>query len=354
MTRASPTCPACSARPRCARAPSTSRRCSCRSGMIPWFPGGHCDPWNHVESAMALDVAGLHARGRARLRVAGRHPAAATAAGTTTTGPTARVEEAKLDTNVCAYVATGVWHHWRCTWDRGFVDHLWPTVERALDWVLSLRRPDGTRAVGGRGRRHAPVGLRPAHRHRRASSTRCACGRALADVVGEPRPIGAAAADAMARHRGRPTPSAFEPKERWAMDWYYPVLTGALTGEAAKARLADGWDDVRHGGQGHPLRQRRAVGHRVGDRRVRARLRRASATSPPRPTCCAGPGPPPRRRLVLDRASCTRRVPVRFPFEEHTSLHRGRGDPRRRRHRRRVAGVGAVHAPPDRLTGQVA
>ena len=21
------------------------------SGMIPWWPGGHCDPWNHVESA---------------------------------------------------------------------------------------------------------------------------------------------------------------------------------------------------------------------------------------------------------------------------------------------------------------
>ena len=28
--------------------------------MIPWFPGGHCDPWNHVECAMALDVVGLH------------------------------------------------------------------------------------------------------------------------------------------------------------------------------------------------------------------------------------------------------------------------------------------------------
>ena len=37
------------------------------------------------------------------------------------------------------------------------------------------------------------------------------------------------------------TPSAFAPKERWAMDWYYPVLAGTLTGEAAKARLADGW-----------------------------------------------------------------------------------------------------------------
>ena len=23
------------------------------NGMIPWFPGGHADPWNHVEAAMA-------------------------------------------------------------------------------------------------------------------------------------------------------------------------------------------------------------------------------------------------------------------------------------------------------------
>ena len=30
------------------------------TGMIPWFPEGHCDPWNHVETAMALDIAGLH------------------------------------------------------------------------------------------------------------------------------------------------------------------------------------------------------------------------------------------------------------------------------------------------------
>ena len=28
------------------------------NGMIPWFPGGHADPWNHVEGAMALAVTG--------------------------------------------------------------------------------------------------------------------------------------------------------------------------------------------------------------------------------------------------------------------------------------------------------
>ena len=28
------------------------------SGEIPWFTGGHTDPWDHVESAMGLTVAG--------------------------------------------------------------------------------------------------------------------------------------------------------------------------------------------------------------------------------------------------------------------------------------------------------
>ena len=46
------------------------------SGMIPWFPGGHADPWNHVEAAMALALGGRIARGRAGLRVAGRTAAA--------------------------------------------------------------------------------------------------------------------------------------------------------------------------------------------------------------------------------------------------------------------------------------
>ena len=34
------------------------------------------------------------------------------------------------------------------------------------------------------------------------------------------------------------------------MDWYYPVLTGALDGEAAKARLADGWETFAMEGLG--------------------------------------------------------------------------------------------------------
>jgi len=48
----------------------------------------------------------------------------------------------------------------------------------------------------------------------------------------------------------RTRPEVFEPKTRWAMDWYYPVLTGVLKGEAAKARLAEGWETFAMEGLG--------------------------------------------------------------------------------------------------------
>ena len=161
--------------------------------------------------------------------------------------PDGSVEEAKLDTNVCAYIATGVWHHWLCTWDRGFVDHLWPTVQRSLDWVLSMRKPNGT-PLWARNADDAPWDYALLTG---SSSIAHAlhCGARLADLINEPRPDWAAAGDVLA-HVVATQPDAFEPKERWAMDWYYPVLAGCLTGEAAKARLADGWPTFSMDGKG--------------------------------------------------------------------------------------------------------
>jgi len=81
------------------------------SGMIPWFEGGHCDPWNHVETAMALDVMGLHQNSRRAYqwlketqRPDGSWPNYYNSDGS--------VEDFKLDSNVCAYIGTGLWHHW--------------------------------------------------------------------------------------------------------------------------------------------------------------------------------------------------------------------------------------------------
>jgi GH15 family glucan-1,4-alpha-glucosidase len=216
------------------------------TGMIPWFPGGHCDPWNHVETAMALDVAGLHepAERAYDWLVDIQRP---DGSWWNYYLPDGSVEEAKLDTNVCAYVATGVWHHWRCTWDRGFVDHLWPTVERALEWVLGMRRADGLALWA------CTDDARPWDYALLTGTSSIAhalrCGSKLATLINEPHPEWDEAADVMA-HAVAERPDAFEPKERWAMDWYYPVLTGAVTGERAKAHLAERWDVFAMEGKG--------------------------------------------------------------------------------------------------------
>ncbi len=50
-------------------------------GAVPWTVGEHVDVWNHVEAAMALDVAGEMAAAARGLRVVRCAPSATTAPG---------------------------------------------------------------------------------------------------------------------------------------------------------------------------------------------------------------------------------------------------------------------------------
>jgi hypothetical protein len=216
------------------------------SGMIPWFPGGHCDPWNHVESAMALDVAGRSAEAALAydwLARTQRSDGAWHNYYVADGNDDAAISEPKLDTNVCAYVATGVLHHVLCAptdHERGLrIERRWLMVESALNWVLSHQRDDGlvlwavepdaqpwdyALLTGTSSIQHA---LR--------------CGAALASLVGKDATKWTSAANLM-REAINNRPECFEDKSRWAMDWYYPVLTGALTGSSATDRLSSGWD----------------------------------------------------------------------------------------------------------------
>lgn len=208
------------------------------NGMIPWYPGGHCDPWNHVETAMALDIMG---RSDAALRAYQWLADIQRADGSWHNYymPDGSLEDAKLDSNVIAYIGTGLWHHWLCTRDTKGVAELWPTVKSALEWVLDHRRADGTvlwaREVDGCPWDYALLTGSSSIRHA------LHCGAALGALVGDPRPEWNRAADIIDNVINTDL-TAFEPKDRWAMDWYYPVLTGAMTGARAKARLAEGWD----------------------------------------------------------------------------------------------------------------
>jgi hypothetical protein len=207
-------------------------------GMIPWFEGGHCDPWNHVEAAMGLTVAGFHEAARR---------AYAWLADTQLGDGSwfnyyladAGVKDPRLDTNVCAYVATGAWHHFRVTGDLAVLEWMWPMVVRAVGFVLRWQQADGSILWSV-----DPDG-RPGHYPLLTGSSsiyhalRCAV--ASAETLGDERPEWELAAGRLAHAVSR-TPHVFEPKAEFAMDWYYPVLTGALEGAAAEERIDAWWD----------------------------------------------------------------------------------------------------------------
>jgi hypothetical protein len=215
------------------------------NGMIPWFPGGHADPWNHVEAAMAMSIGGLRTEAERAYQwlVDRQHPDGSWCMYYLGAG----VEQPRRDTNVCSYLAVGAWHHFLQTGDRGFLETLWPVVTRALEFVLGFQQPGGeilwsVEPDGTRGRYALLTGSSSVY-----FSLRCAV--AAAEELGLERPDWELAAGRLA-HAVAFCPEAFEPKDRWAMDWYYPVLSGALVGGPAQARLAERWAQFVMNGRG--------------------------------------------------------------------------------------------------------
>ena len=215
------------------------------SGMILWFPGGHADPWNHVEAAMALSVGGRVAEAERAYDwlASAQHPDGSWFNYYVAGG----VEDRRLDTNVIGYVAVGVWHHFLVTGDTGFLASMWPVVERAMEFVLALQQEGGEilwciEPDGVPGRFALLTGSSSLY-----LSLRCAV--ACAEALGRERPDWELAAGRLA-HAVAYHPESFEPKARWAMDWYYPVLSGVLRGDAGRARMRESWGDFVMDGLG--------------------------------------------------------------------------------------------------------
>ena len=211
------------------------------SGMIPWYRGGHADPWNHVEATMALAAGGRWAEVERAFDWLARHQLAD---GSWCTFYLADgVIEPRRDPNVGAYVATGAWWCWQLSGDDGILAELWPMLARGISWCLRYQRQGGEIAwsVGPDGAigTFALLAATSSFQHSLRSAAR------VAEVLGHEREAetwstaAGRAAEAVAER-----PGSFEPKDRWAMDWYYPVLSGAVVGHPARRRMLERWSEM--------------------------------------------------------------------------------------------------------------
>ena len=226
-------------------------------GSIPWFKNGVVDPWNHLEAAMGLNLIGE--RDAAEHAIAYlRDSQAPDGSWWGQLGSAVPIDEELhqftmqgvenghkvRDSNFIAYIATAVWHHYKLHGDTDYAAACWPMVKAAIDFVTALQYPEGdirwTARDPGTPEEDALVtGNSSIHKS-------LICAEKLADALGHDAAgwrtarlkLGEALADKPERYD-----RTWEPKDRYSMDWYYPVLSGALTAAQETARLAARWDD---------------------------------------------------------------------------------------------------------------
>ena len=143
-----------------------------------------------------------------------------------------------------AYFAVGVWHHWMLRRDYGFVERMWPVVRRGLDFVVGMQLPFGGIAWSQEWDAHGPAKVNRDALVAGSSSIyqSLRAGVAIAELLDDPQPewelAGGRLGHALREHR-----DLFLEKAKFSMDWYYPVLGGAVRGQAGIELISPRWDD---------------------------------------------------------------------------------------------------------------
>lgn len=208
------------------------------NGEIPWSRGGKTDPWDHVESAMGLTVAGrLTEAGRAYRWMAETQLADGSWWSATREG---QPEDTTRDSNIATYLAVGLYHHFLVARDESLLRELWPTLSAGIGYALALQAESGEIHWARNG-----AGIIDPMALLAGSSSiymSLKCADAIATLLGKRRPAWTEARERLGKAI-RERPGLFNMmKARFSMDWYYPVLCGAVTGAAARQRIDRGWE----------------------------------------------------------------------------------------------------------------
>ncbi|OGO05533.1 MAG: hypothetical protein A2Y91_05425 [Chloroflexi bacterium RBG_13_54_8] len=212
------------------------------SGAIPWYRGGITDPWDHVECAIALDLAGQHDEAAQAYRWL--RDIQNTDGSWYSTYLDGRAQDLVRDSNYISYVATGVWYHYLFTRDPDFLRAMWPMAERGIEFVLGLQQPTGeiywSRGSNGRAWPGAIL------------CGSCCIWQSIrngikaAESLGLQKPGWHAASEKLVR-AVREHPELFdkfgEDDQHFATTWFYPVLAGVIQGEVARRHILRRWAD---------------------------------------------------------------------------------------------------------------
>jgi len=208
------------------------------NGEIPWSVSGKTDPWDHVESAMGLSVGGFYEEAlHAYEWLANSQLSDGSWWSETLDG---KIINSSKESNFSSYVAVGVFHYYLVTHDIKFLKTMWHTVSQGIQYAINLQAPDGE--IYWARNKNGAIDKMALLTGSSSIYMSIKCALAIAGLLGKKRPrwqkamaeLGVAIKD---------RPDLFNMiKSRYSMDWYYPILCGAITGEEAKRRIAHLWE----------------------------------------------------------------------------------------------------------------
>lgn len=211
------------------------------TGAIPWFKGGHIDPWNHVEAAMGLTVAGAYEKAKSAYYWLQKQQLDDGSWFISYENNTVK-DNSRKESNFIAYIATGIWHYYLSSKDKDFLINTWPMVEQAIEFALSMQSTEGDIAWAI----DSKTGLCDD-----ALVTGCSsifkslkCALYIAEALQYKKPQWIIARKKL-QHALLHLPQRFdrhwESKARYSMDWFYPILTGLIQGNDAQKRINARW-----------------------------------------------------------------------------------------------------------------
>ena len=215
--------------------------CQSTSGAIRWFKDGKLDPWDHTEALMALTIGGFldeAQKGFNWLRENQNTDGSWFANYFSENSDTENIE-----TNFVAYPATGLWHYYLVTQDISVLQVFFPMIEKAINYVLGHQTNEGDIqwAISTDKAVAKDALITACSSILRSVESAISCAQVLNADCEHWIPAYEKLFDALKNKPWR-FDRTWESKERYSMDWFYPILAGVYGEQEARIRLKESWN----------------------------------------------------------------------------------------------------------------